>query len=384
MNAPDARSAPSRAIYGGILLVFALTVGSLFVYQIGQVVLTLLLTLLLAMIISAPVNYLARHGWGRGWALATVAGALALVAWLFGLVAAPRVRQQARQFADSLPTLIEDVEAFARRTQEALGLGVGLELDSLLQEGQELLSGEMLSATAGVGRSAATAVSFGVVALIATVYLIVRPRPVVNGFVALFPAGWRWKVRQVLGEVYWTLQRWLVGQLVAMTFIGVSSGVALWALGVPFAVLLGLFSGVISFVPFVGAVVAAIPPVLLALTDSPILAVWVILAYTAIQQVESQLIQPIVMSRAVFVHPAVVLFGILILGTLFGVVGLLLAVPLVATAQVLVRELWVERMNGVGTDPDPPDQNGNSEKSGLLRRVMSMLQKSPTHEKEGA
>jgi predicted PurR-regulated permease PerM len=153
-------------------------------------------------------------------------------------------------------------------------------------------------------------------------------------------------------------------------FIGVSSAVALWVLGVPFALLLGLFGGLISFIPFVGAIVSAIPPVLLALTSDPILAVWVILVYTAIQQIESNLIQPIVMSHAVALHPAVVLFGLLVMGTLFGIVGLLLAVPLTATVQVLVRERWVERMNRVGTDPNPPDRRKESGGAGPFRRAL--------------
>ena len=79
-----------------------------------------------------------------------------------------------------------------------------------------------------------------------------------------------------------------------------------------------------------------------------------ILAFIIIQQIEGNLLQPIVMSRAVDLHPALVVFAILIMGTLFGLVGVFLAVPLVAAVQVLVRELWVQRMDEIGTDPNPP------------------------------
>lgn len=238
---------------------------------------------------------------------------------------------------------------------------------------RELLSIERISAAAGFGRSAATAVSLGLVALVATAYLVARPHPVANGFVALFPAGWRGEVRRVLGEVYRTVQRWILGQLVAMTFIGVSSAAVLWMLGIPFAALLGLFGGLVSFVPFVGAALGAVPPVLLALASEPVLAVWVILAYVAIQQVESQVIQPVVMSRAVALHPAVVLFGLLIMGTLYGIVGLLLAVPVVATVQVLVRQLWVERMDAIGVDRDPPETRDEPGGPGPTRSVSEGL-----------
>lgn len=373
---PPQTGGPSgRAVYVGILLLFALAIGSYFVYQVAQVVLTLLATLLLAVILAGPVNYLARRGLRRGWAMAVVAGAVGLVFWLLGMLIAPVAEQQARQFAESLPGLLEEVEALAARSQDALGLdlGVDLELESLPEVGRRFLSPEAIAATAGFGRSLATGIALGLVALVAAVFLVVRPYPVVDGFVSLFPADRRQRVRGILGEVYRTVQRWLLGQALAMTFIGACSALALWALGVPFALLLGLFGGLISFVPFAGAVVSAIPPVLLALTIDPILAVWVILAYTAIQQVESNLIQPLAMSHAVALHPAVVLFGLLVMGTLFGMVGLLLAVPLTATTQVLIRELWVERMDGVGTDPNRPDRRKGSERSGPFRRALSGL-----------
>ena len=81
-----------------------------------------------------------------------------------------------------------------------------------------------------------------------------------------------------------------------------------------------------------------------------------ILAFIIIQQIEGNLLQPIVMSRAVDLHPALVVFAILVMGTLFGIVGVFLAVPLVAALQVLVRELWVQKMDQMGTDPNPPSR----------------------------
>ena len=120
--------------------------------------------------------------------------------------------------------------------------------------------------------------------------------------------------------------------------------------------LIGIFSGLISFIPYLGALISIVIPVLLALISDPFTAVWVILAFIIIQQIEGNLLQPIVMSRAVDLHPALVVFAILVMGTLFGLVGVLLAVPLMAALQVLVRELWVKRMDRKGTDPAPPPQ----------------------------
>jgi predicted PurR-regulated permease PerM len=348
--------ASGRTAYTVIGLVFALLVGGYFVYRISGVVLAFLLTILLSIILSAPVNYLARRGWPRTWGVLTVVAALAGLLLLFGLALVPAVETQSRQFAEAFPTLLEEALALANRLQSFFGLGtqIGLDPESLSSVAREFLTGSTVSTAAGVGLTAATVVSFGVVVFISTIYLVIRPEPWINGFISLFPAGWRQRTREVLQTLYQTEQRWFLGQLAAMTFIAVFWAISLSLIGVPFALLLGIFSGLISFIPYLGALISVVLPVILALISDPFSAVWVILAFVIIQQIEGNLLQPIVMSRAVDLHPAVVIFAILVMGTLFGLIGVFLAVPLVAALQVLVRELWVQRMNQMGTDPNPP------------------------------
>jgi len=345
-----------RTAYTVIGLVFALLVGGYFVYRISAVVLAFLLTILLSIILSAPVNYLARRGWPRTWGALTVVTALVAVLWLFGLALVPAVETQSRQFAEAFPTLLEEAFALANRLQSFFGLGtqIGLDPESLSGVAREFLTGSTVSTAAGVGLTAATVVSFGVVVFISTIYLVIRPEPWVNGFVSLFPAEWRQRTREVLQTLYHTVQRWFLGQLAAMTFIAVFWAISLSLIGVPFALLIGIFSGLISFIPYVGALISVVVPVLLALISDPFSVVYVILAFIIIQQIEGNLLQPIVMSRAVDLHPALVVFAILVMGTLFGIVGVFLAVPLVAVFQVLVRELWVQKMDQIGTDPNPP------------------------------
>jgi predicted PurR-regulated permease PerM len=176
--------------------------------------------------------------------------------------------------------------------------------------------------------------------------------------------------------MYHAVQKWFLGQLSAMIFIGVLTAGSLYVIGIPYALLIGALSGLLGFIPLLGVLISIIPPILLALATDPILVVWVILSYTAVHQIEAHLIQPLVMSRAVALHPVVVVFAILIMGTFFGVVGLLLAVPLVAALKVLVQELWVARMDRMGVDPRPPKQEKGPEKSGLLRRISGVLRRS--------
>jgi predicted PurR-regulated permease PerM len=368
-------TARERMVYVGVGLVFALLLASYLVYQIAVVVLVLLLTLLFSIIISGPVDYLERQGVGRGLGTLAVLGGLTLILGIMGRALVPVIEEQARELAETFPELLVNVQDFVERLQSAMGLetSFGLDPQNLLDSARNFFSGGALATVANVGASVANVISFTVVIVIATIYAVARPAPLINGFAALFPAGRRQRVREILGEMYETVQRWFLGQLASMTIIGVLSIVALSLIGIPFALLLGVFSGLVSFIPFVGPTISVIPPVLLALIGDPIDALWVILAYAGIQTVESYLIYPLVMSRAVSLHPAVVMFALLIMGTLFGFVGVLLAVPLVTALHVLLRELWIERMDSLGTDPNPPEEEPKPKRHQLWRAVRGLF-----------
>ena len=351
------RTSQERIVYMGIGLVFALLLAGYIVYKAAVVVLVLLLTILFSIIMSAPVDYLSRRGIGRGLGTLIVLGGLVLLFGIFGAALVPIIEDQASEFVDTFPALLENVQQLVAGLQSAVGLPTSFSLDpqNVLDQARNFLSGGTLTTVASVGASVATVLSFAVVILITTVYAVARPAPLVNGFVSLFPAGQRQRVREILGEMYGSVQRWFLGQLASMTIIGLLFTVAMFVIGIPFALLLGIFSGLISFVPYIGPMISVIPPVLLALTGNPIDALWVILAYLGIQAIEGNLVQPIVMSRAVHLHPVTLVFALLTMGTLFGFVGVFLAIPLVAALHVLLRELWIERMDQVGTDPNPPE-----------------------------
>ncbi len=365
-------------MYAGIGLVLALVLALYFVYQIRPVVLAFLLTLLFSIIVSGPVDYLARKGVGRGLGTAIVLGSLVLVLGLAGFVLGSVVEEQARQLIESFPTFLYDAQSVAENALGTLGLETELSPDpqQVWDSARNFFSGGTVSTVVGVGASVANVLSMGVVVVLATIYMVVRPTPLINGFVALFPAGRRQRVREILGEVYQGVQRWFLGQLTSMAVIGLLFTVGLSLIGIPFALLLGLLAGLLAFIPFIGALISVIPPILLGLADDPIKALWVVLAYMVVQFIEGNVVYPLVMSRAVSLHPAVVVFALLIMGTLFGFVGVLLAIPLVAALHVLMRELWINRMDQLGTDPNPPEEEPSKERTKFearLRRAAEAL-----------
>lgn len=370
-----------RNIYIGIGLAFALFLATYFVYQIRAIVLVVLLTLLFSILISGPVDYLDRRGVGRGIGTAVVLAVLAAVLALIGVSMGSVVESQVRELIESAPAILSDVQSQLERLRDALGLETGFfqpDPQQILDSARNFLSGGTFSTFVSVGASVANAISFGVVILIATIYSVARPSPLVNGFVGLFPASRRPRVREILLKMYKSVQRWFLGQLVSMFIIGLLFTIGLSVIGVPFALLLGLLSGLLAFIPFVGPLLSVILPILLALVDEPIKALWVLAAYGVVQFVEGNIVQPVVMSRAVSLHPSVVVFAILIMGTLFGFVGLFFAIPLVAALHVLMQELWIKRMDSLGVDPNPPKEEPEKEetprqKVGRLRRVAGAL-----------
>ncbi|MBA4115395.1 MAG: AI-2E family transporter [Rubrobacter sp.] len=367
----------SRIVYGGIYrgigLVFALLLGVYFVYEIRTIVLVLLLTLLFAIVLSGPVNYLARRGLPKVLGVLAVLGGFVVALWLASIAIIPVIQEQAQQFIRDFPALLDEVQDLAA----SVG---GTDLRSLLQEGEDSLSSNFtLSSALDVGRSITEGISLGLVSFIVTVYLVLHPTMLVDGFVSLFPAGRRERVRDVLGKMYRAVQKWFLGQLSAMLIIGVLTTIALYIIGIPYALFIGALSGILAFIPLVGTLISLIPQVILALALHPILVVWVVLSSFIIHQVEAHVIHPVVMSRAVTLHPVVVISAILVMGTLFNVMGLLLAVPLVAALSVLVRELWISRMNQMGTDPHAPtpeQEKTTPEKIGPMRRALNKVWRS--------
>jgi predicted PurR-regulated permease PerM len=366
----------SRIVYGGIYravgLILALLLGLYLVYEIRTIVLVLLMALLFAVVLSGPVNYLARRGIPKVLGVLAVLGCFVVALWLASVAVIPVIQEQAEQFISDFPVLLDEVQGLAA----SLG---GTDLRSLLERVEEtVFSNVTLSSVLDVGRSITEGVSLGLVAFIVTVYLVVHPTMLVDGFVSLFPAGRRERVRDVLGKMYQAVRKWFLGQLSAMVIIGVLTTIVLYIIGIPYAFFIGALSGILAFIPLVGTFISLIPQVILALAVDPVLVVWVLLSSIAIHQIEAHVIHPVVMSRAVTLHPVVVVSAILIMGTLFHVIGLLLAVPLVAASSVLVRELWISQMDRIGTDPRTSafEQKKKPDKIGPLRRALNRVWRS--------
>jgi predicted PurR-regulated permease PerM len=170
----------------------------------------------------------------------------------------------------------------------------------------------------------------------------VRPEPLVGGLVSLFPPRRRDHLRHVLERLRKSWVGWMEGVAIDMLVTFVLLYIGLTIIGLDFAIFFAVLSALLVVVPYFGAIAGAIPPVLFALTDSPGKALITLLVYVLVQQLESNVTIPVIMAQRVRLHPAMVAIGVLVVGQLFGFVGLFVAVPILSLIVIAVEEFWVK------------------------------------------
>jgi predicted PurR-regulated permease PerM len=185
-----------------------------------------------------------------------------------------------------------------------------------------------------------------VLILVLAVYIGADPDTYHDGLMVLFPRPWRKRAGEVLTAMSLALRKWLVTQLIAMVVIGVVSTVVLLILGVNAAVPLGVIAGLLEFVPTVGPILSALPAVAMGFVDSPEKALAVIVAYIGIQQMENYLLIPFLMREGVNLPPALTIIAQALMALIFGFLGLLCAVPVLAATMVAVKMLYVQDVVG--------------------------------------
>ena len=178
--------------------------------------------------------------------------------------------------------------------------------------------------------------------LVLGLMMLVYPTPYRNGFIRLFPSFYRRRVDQILLECEVCLGQWIIGAFMSMGVIAVLSTLGLRLIGVQAALANGVLAGLLNFIPNLGPTLSVVPPMAIALLDSPVKALLVLGLYIGIQQFESNLLTPFVMAQQVNLLPAVTLLAQVFFASIFGFWGLLLALPLVVVCQIWIRRALIE------------------------------------------
>ncbi len=366
-------------------IVVGLSVALLLLWHTRTLVLTVFLGVLFALAVSSGADRLQRYRVPRGVAAPLIVFAFVGLVAAFGSWIGPTVRQQTMELRTKLPEALEKLEQWVQSrgggviaTITGLGedvtppppVGAATAADSGARAGADTsvvggisdsargsitrpvvttpaptsLRDRLLAQIGGVGRyfvhvlGSTLAVLAGIVLVIfLAIYLAIDPSTYRRGFLHLLPRRTRPRTDEILGAIAVTLRRWLVTQLIAMILIGAVTTVVLMALKVRAAVPLGILAGLLEFVPTLGPILSALPAIAMGFVDSPEKALAVVIAYVGIQFIENHLLIPILMKEGVNLPPALTIVMQALMALIFGVLGLLVAVPLLATIMIAAR-----------------------------------------------
>jgi predicted PurR-regulated permease PerM len=317
--------------------------GWLVLWLATDIILLAFIALLLAVALATPAAAISRRSrLTHGLALALVAFSLVAVLaaglWVLG----EQIVQQVEAFVADLPALLDRLQAAAQRLPGGSFL---LERLDDVDPG-ELADPAIVGQAAGfLGGLVDVAVRIAFVVFLA-LFLAGKPAMYRDGLVRLAPRRSQGRAKEVLDQLGTTLQGWVLGQLVSMLLVGILVTVTLFLLGIPYALLLGLFAGIAELVPLFGPLIAYIPTVIVAFFADPQLAIWVTVLWIVIQQLEGNVIQPMVQRWAVDLPMALTVVAVLLGGTIFGPLGYFIGTPLMALVLVSIKMLYLHDVRG--------------------------------------
>jgi predicted PurR-regulated permease PerM len=330
----------------------------------NALVLAAFLGVLFGLAVDAGVTPLERFKIPR--VLAAVAIVLLFLLMLFGVGAslAPAIRQQSVELKTRIPEAVDrathwlDKRGFKLLPAEDDSAGRAQAAQAI----RENITGVATKVTPYVFpflTQTAAAIGGLFLIIVLAIYIGANPEQYRRGLMMLFPRENRTRAGEILSAIATVLRKWLVTQLIAMVTIGTVSTVVLSILKVKSAVALGLLAGVLEFVPTIGPLISALPAIAMAFLDSPEKALAVTIAYIGIQFLENNVLIPLLMKGGVDVPPVLTIMGQALLTILFGFLGLMVAVPLLAATLVAYRMLFIEPepvlVLAESLPPEPPE-----------------------------
>jgi predicted PurR-regulated permease PerM len=330
-----------RVAYRAVLLAVGLLAAGLLFEELVQIVMLVTIAVVVAVPLAASATWLQRWHIPRalGAVLSLLTGAAVAAALLAFVV--PTFVNQVNEFVDQLPSTITHLEHSANHL---LGLRRGTTTRAVTRFVHRYTDhpAVLLGPLATIGVSIATVVGAIVVVIISALYMAISPDPLVDGLVRLFPGPRQPDVRRTLERIRVAWLAWLRGVALDMLVLGTLLFIGMQIVGLQFAAGFAIFSALMTVIPNYGSVISAIPPIAYGLTSSFREGLLVAVVYVIVNQVEGNIALPLIMGRSVSLHPAVIAIGVLVAGSLFGVVGLLISVPLISLTLILADELWVK------------------------------------------
>jgi predicted PurR-regulated permease PerM len=352
--------APARSIVRIVLIIVAVAVCLYLIFRLRRPITWLCISVFLAVALSSPVNALSRH-MRRGLAIAAVYVGLLLVPLALIALIVPPFITEGNRFAENLPRYSREVSDYVENDQRLKSLNDDYDITQKLQEEADRLPSKLGGAATtlrDVGVGVVNSLFALITILVLTAFLLGSGRLWVEAGLRLRPPEQRLRLERSLNRIASAVGGYVAGAIFIAVVAGIATYVVLTILGVPFRAPLAVIAGLFSLIPLVGATIAAfLIGIVTLFEDFPTATIiWVVWAIVY-QQFENHVIQPQVQKRTVNVHPFITIVSVLFGSTLLGVLGALLAIPLAASIQILLREYFDPRtlsMRKASPDEPPP------------------------------
>ena len=333
-----------RNLAATLIILFVAALFLLFLSQVSEVVVLLVIATLFSVYLNALTDIIVRRTLLPRW-LALTAAILGTIAAVFGMGAlvVPPVVGQVQDFFAALPGYAEDLKELTARLVErypvlegtTLSTQGGGVIEAMVDDATQFVRGLLPYLTTG-GKVAVELVSV----LAMAIYLARNPTQYRKGLISLVPPKSRQLARTILTDLRDTMRTWIWAQLSAMLVLAVLTGVGLWLLRVPYALAFGVFTGVVAIVPFFGSIVSTILPAVLMLSIGGWVHSLAVLGLgLAVHLIEANVVAPLIFEERVSLPPVLTILSVLVMASLLGVLGLVVAVPTLAAVMVLMRHI---------------------------------------------
>jgi predicted PurR-regulated permease PerM len=329
-------AATGTSIRDAIVWIAGIAILGLVIWLFHDELLLVFLAILLAVSLRGGANGIARHmPLSPNWALALIMVLVMLLTIGFWMWVGPQLVKQGHDLVTALAN--ETSQLTARYGQTQWGQSLIKKISGSESEAARSLAAPALT----VAGSTLGAIAAVFVLIVTMIYFAANPSLYVKGLVTLVPQARRARVYDVLDKVSHVLRWWFLGQLIDMAVVGLLTVVGLGLIGMPMALALGVLAGLLTFVPYFGAILAAIPALAIALGQGLHMVVLTAIVFAVCHVVEGYVVSPMVQDRMVRLPPALLILSMTFIGSLFGPMGVVLATPLAAAGLVLVSEFYV-------------------------------------------
>ncbi|MCC9623334.1 AI-2E family transporter [Thalassospira sp. MA62] len=348
-----------RALFWTLTIFLVIWVGTQisFVFEPVQVILALVTVPLIVAglffyFLVGIVDFLEKRMKGkRALAVAVTLIGLVLIFTIVFSVLGPVLAEQITSLINAMPSIAKELQQQAFAVRDTLLQNEFL--SRFMAENDEMFRNLTTNITSYLGdlfgniaSSFGQVVGFVTSAVITIVvipfmllYMLLDGKRLPDAIVKLLPSSYEKETRHILHDMHETVRSYVNAQLLVAFFVGITSLIGLWIVGVDYAILLALFMMVTNIIPYVGPFLGAVPAVIVAFIQDPIKVLWVIVVIIIVQQIESNVISPLIQGKSLKVHPLTIIIVLLVAGNLAGIIGMLIAVPFYAVAKTVVQNI---------------------------------------------